>query len=247
MSKTIEDNITDYITYFRSQLQLIEDHCPNSRDGDLHKRILFSAILDAISRTVFIKEKNRDRIVKFVNVFCDWSECNRVSLSHLYRLVSNKSEQDLIPLRNFAIGSMTQWKRAEKILLKRDPVINEVEKYWPQVDSKPRTIDSVSLKLLQHSQLLYTYRNSLIHEFRTPGRHVELWDIDEPYYASLTEYRNDDSNDFERTWELQYTANFFKRLCASGLSNLERHLTEKRINPYKSINWGNSWIRELNL
>jgi hypothetical protein len=247
MNKTIENNITDYISYFRRQLKLVGDYGSNTQDGELHSRILHITILDAISRVVFTKETNRDRIVKFVGDFCDWPESNRVSLSHLYKLVINKKENEYSPLRNFVIDSMSRWIPAEKILLTRDPIISEVEQLWPQANGKLLGIDGVCINWLQHSQLLYTYRNNLIHEFKIPGRHVELWDEDQPYYTSLIEYKNDNFRDVKQSWELQYTAKFFNRLCESGLSNLYIYLTKNAIDPFTTIDWGNYWIRELNL
>ena len=59
-------------------------------EGELHCRILYMALLDAISRAVFSQEPNRDRFVNFVPEFCAWAECNRLSLSHLYKLVGKK-------------------------------------------------------------------------------------------------------------------------------------------------------------
>lgn len=247
MSRTIDSNINDYVTYFQHQVQLVEDHCPKSYDGDLHRRILYIAILDAISRTVFTNERNRDRFVQFIGNFCDWPECNRVSLPHLYQLVRNKHEPEFAPLRDFANQSTSQWIPATKIPLTRDPDITDVEKVWPYADGKPLSIDGVWLNWLQHRHLLYSYRNSLIHEFRTLGRHAEIWDEDEPYYTFVTTDRGENSSGLERSWELQYTAKFFKRLCVSGLSNLEKHFKENRIDPFNSINWGNYWIQELNL
>jgi hypothetical protein len=247
MNKSVVNNIQAYISYFGDQVQSIYDHCPKTMDGDLHSRILYMALLDAISRSVFPKEENRERIVQFVSSFCGWTECERISLPHLYKLVGKKTEEQFQPLRNLAIRAMSKWIPAEKISLSRDLELSEVEVLWPRDGNKIIRIDGVWLKWLQHAHLLYTYRNSLMHEFRMPGRHVELWADDEPYYAHLIEYKDEISSEHKKSWELQYTAQFFRRLCNTGLTNLERHLTTNEIDPFKSIDWGNYWMRELNL
>lgn len=247
MNKKTERNIQDYIRYFRDQVILIDDHCPKTVAGELHCRILYMALLDAISRTVFSQEPNRDRFVNFVSEFCGWVECNRVSLSHLYKLVGKKLEPQIAPLRDFAIRCITQWIPAEKVTLSRDPDFAEVENLWPRDEVKLLSIDGVWPNWLTHVHLLYTYRNNLIHEFKIPGRHVELWSDDEPYYAYLIEYQDESSSELKRTWELQYTAIFFRRLCETGLTSLEKYLIANEIDPFKSIDWGNYWIRELNL
>jgi hypothetical protein len=215
-------------------------------EGHLHRKILYSAFLDAISGTVFNKQTHRERFKRFVTEFCDWPDCHRVSLPHLLRLVGNKSEPEFAPLRDFTSLNISFWKPAEQIFLDRDPLIIELEVVWPCVNGKQLKIDGLSLNRFQHCDLIYTYRNNLIHEFRVAGRRVELWNIDKPYYSYLSEYRSEDSNDLVRSWELQYTAKFFRRLCASGLDNLEKHLWQCQIDPLLSIDWGNYWIRELN-
>src|SRR5687767_4657813 len=101
MSKFVEENIELYISYFRKQVKFVESHCPKSRDGDLHSRILYSAILDAISRPIFVHQSNRERIVGLIKNFSDWPECDRISLPHLYQLLSTKTEPELVDLRDF--------------------------------------------------------------------------------------------------------------------------------------------------
>lgn len=216
-------------------------------DGDLHSRILYMALLDAISRSVFDKEENRERIVQFVSGFCGWPECDRVSLPHLYKLVGEKAEIQFASLRDLAIRSISKWIPSEKISLSRDLEFSEVERLWPRDGDKIVRIDGVWPKWLKHAHLLYTYRNNLMHEFRIPGRHVELWIDDEPYYAYLIEYKDEISSERKRSWELQYTARFFRRLCVTGLTNLEKYFTANEVDPFKSIDWGNYWVRELNL
>jgi len=250
MRKLTDGNITTYITYFRDQLNLVEAHCPDTEDGHLHSKILYTAILDAISGTVFNNLAHNpshcERFTRFVTEYCDWPDCQRVSLPHLLRLVRNKSEPEFAPLRDFTSSHISRWMPAERILLYRDPLIIDLELIWPHVNGKQLKIDRLSLNRFQHSHLLYTYRNNLFHEFRITGRRVELWDIDKPYYSYLSEFQNDDSNNLAHSWELQYTAKFFRRLCVSGLENLKYHLFQYQIDPLFSIDWGNYWIRELN-
>jgi len=245
MSKLLEENITLFINYFREQVQLIEGHCPKTRDGDLHSRILYTAVLDAISRSIFVQQSNRERTVGFIKNFCDWPECERISLPHLYQLVRTKIEPELADLRNFTIRNMSQWIRGDVVRLNHDPLFSDVENLWPHNNGKPSIIDGVRLKWLQHCHLFYSYRNSLVHEFKTAGYHAELFEKDEPYYIQVTEYRAEGSRELDRSWQLQYTAMFFKKLCDSSISNLEDYLVQKQIDPIATLVPGKYWIREL--
>jgi len=247
MSRSVEENIKLYVSYFREQVQLVEDHCPKSREGDIHSRILYSAILDAMSKSVSVQNSNRERVVDLLRKFCNWSDCDRISLSHLYQLVRTKTESELTQLRDFAIQNMSNWLRAETIYLNRDPLFIDVEFVWPHKGGKLVPIDGIVLNKLQHCYLFYAYRNSLIHEFRTLGYHAELWEKDEPYYIQVTEYQNETTNELERSWQLQYTALFFKRLCLSAISNLENHFIQNQINPVEAITAGKYWLHELDI
>jgi hypothetical protein len=246
MRNSIDRNITNFITYFRDQLHLVETECTDTEDGHLHSKILYSAFLDAISRSVFDRQTHSVRYMRFITEFCDWPDCHRVSLPLILRLVKNKSGPEFAPLRDFTIQKMSNWMPGEQIFLDRDPLMTELELIWPSFDGKQLKINGLTSMSFQHRHLLYTYRNNLVHEFRIAGRRVELWNIDTPYYAHLSEFPNNDSQDFVRSWELQYTAKFFRRLCVSGLNNLEKHLLQYQIDPLLSIDWGNHWIRELN-
>ncbi len=247
MSYTIQENITHYINYFRRHVELVSEHSLKSIEGDIHSRVLYISIIDAISQSVLPREPNRGRVVNFVGNFCGWLDHDRISLPHLHQLVRIKSDARLEPLRGFVIRRMAGWIPASKILLSQDPHISEVEVLWPHEDGRPIKFGKIGLDWFKHAHLFYTYRNSLIHEFRPQGRHVELWDEDEPYYAQLISYESESSNVIKRSWELQYTAKFFKRLCITGLLNLEKYLLEHRIDPIDSMDWGNYWISGLNI
>ncbi len=247
MSYSVEENIALYIDYFRQNIKLVEDHCPKSREGDLHSRILYAAILDALSRPIFVKQTNRDRMVRLIKEFCDWPECDRVSLPHLYQLVRTKTYPELKQLRDFTIRNMSQWIRGEIVLLNRDISFTEVEKAWPSKNGELNLIDNVRLNWLQHCHLFYTYRNNLIHEFKTVGYHAELFEKDEPYYVQVTEYRSADSNELDRSWQLQYTASFFKRLCLSAITNLGNHFLQNQIDPIVMLTPEKYWIQGLDI
>jgi hypothetical protein len=246
MCKDIKEQIADFISYYRQQSQLIENHCPHSIEGDLHKRILYLAVIDSLSKVIGSqKDNNRDRIIDFLDHFCNWPESTRISLPHLYQLVGNKKEPELAPIRNFALQRISSWIPGEIVFLARDPTLGEVEVLWPMTNGKPARIDGVSPSWIQHSNLFYTYRNSLIHEYRSPGHHAELLDSSEPYYATVIEYENDEASERVKSWQLQYTARFFGKLCSIGLSNLQDHLDRNNINPFELIDWNRYWIREL--
>lgn len=124
----------------------------------------------------------------------------------------------------------------------RDPGYREVQKLWPRDKEHIKPIENVQLDSLRHVHLFYTYRNSLIHELRTPGYGIEFDKDKEPFYHSMTDK---DENEIT-SWELVYPLAFFESICETALKNLETYYTSDRIDPYHFFTFGTYWIEELN-
>ncbi len=92
-----------------------------------------------------------------------------------------------------------------------------------------------------HLNLLYTYRNHLIHEFREPGRGMEMDPQDHtPSYHRMTHISSNGSDEKE-TWELVYPLGFFVTLAQSCLQKLNQHLIQNDLNPYSFYRFGTVW------
>lgn len=242
MEETISTHIDNLFQYFRRHLQLIDQHCPTSRDGDIHRRILLINIIDALSRTIGVRQSNRRRFVSFVRRFCGWEDCDRISLPHLAYILRSIDDSSFDPIRNFVISRISNWMAGEHVILSRDPELSEALELWPYHDEAPRDIQGNFPWHFQHVHLLYTYRNSLIHEFRPPGHELSSWDTDEPYYTHLTIYGVEDSEFGESSWQLQFPAMFFRRLCQISMRNIEDYLRDNNIDPIIAFRSSTYWI-----
>ena len=102
-------------------------------------------------------------------------------------------------------------------------------------------IEGVKFESLKHVHLLYTYRNSLIHELRNLGYGLEELSLGkEPSYHSMT------MEDGKDTWQLVYPLGFFENICETCIINLKEYLILNNIDPYNSFNFGSYWKEELN-
>lgn len=93
------------------------------------------------------------------------------------------------------------------------------------------------LKNSRHAELLYTYRNNLIHEFRTSGHGMEFSDDNtSPYYHGMT-----DLSSQKNTWELVYPTHFLVNLSKAALDSIKSFLTSNNLDPYSFFKFGSPW------
>ena len=132
------------------------------------------------------------------------------------------------------------------------PLLSEVQSYWPadaNGDLKP--IKKVHLTQLQHKNLFWLYRNSLVHEYRIPGRGAE-WTAElgsDPYYqevAFIEEFSRDTGIRFTNRWELVYPTGFFLQLTQAALTNIAEFHQRNASSPFAAYSEGSYWIPAFN-
>lgn len=211
-----------------------------------YKKALFFSMIDSLSKCIFTRKLNRDRIISYVTEFSGWENQYRISLPHLCQLLSKSPEPAFSNLRNFANTEYRKWSSGEIVSLERDPDIKEVLKYWPRENENKKLLGGISVEFLQHINLLYRYRNFLVHELREPGYGIDSYREDSPYYISYSQLAYESGEEENETWELTYPVLFLKNLLKNCLKNMEKYLIENNLNPYSSYTFGTYWIDELN-
>lgn len=241
--KDISADIELFIGHFKKDFTHVQTLAvKDAYHQGTYKKMIYMGILDALSKCIYPKRGNRDRMVHFLDEFSGWEGRKRLSLPHLYQLLQKNPEPSFSNLRKYIIEKLSQWASGELVTLDRDLEIAEVKKHWPKDKDQKKTINEVTYEALLHSQLFYSYRNSLIHEFREPGHGVELKNDKEPFYLSMSYLEEPEVE----TWELVYPLGFFEKIVEDCISNLEQYLRVNNINPYKSYIFGSYWIDELN-
>jgi len=236
-------NIDRFLSFSRKQFESISSiQLLKPTDYPIFKRILYVGIIDTLSKTVYpTRKENRKRFTSFIKNFSNWKYCEKVSLPHLIRVLERTPDPEFSDLSKFAYSRFDAWAQGEIIELDKDPDYTEVQKLWPKHKEHFKPIENVQLDFLQHANLLYTYRNLLIHEMRKPGYGIDLGNPKEPFYHSMTHVEN-----VTNTWELVYPVIFFESLCKTVLEELEKYYINNRIDPYHLFTFGTFWIAELN-
>lgn len=246
MLKNYKEDIDRFTEYFEEEIKrvtkiIIEGEDPPA--AKLHKKLIFAAIIDSLSKCIFPKKGNRDRFISFLVEFSEWQDHDRISLPHLFRLLKRNPEPAFSKLRNFTTTKINEWGEGELVELSRDPKISDIKRLWPDEKDYKKPLEGVSIESLQHSHLLYSYRNALVHEFRPLGYGMELKNDDIPIYISMSHI---DGQEEKETWELIYPCGFFEIIIKASLLNMKNYLLNNNINPYASYTFGSYWIEELN-
>jgi hypothetical protein len=122
--------------------------------------------------------------------------------------------------------------------LEVDPILTNIARFASNEEEKKLLREST------HSNLLYVYRNHLIHEFREPGHGKEMDQGEEsPYYHSLTNLTAGRTN--KQTWELVYPLGFFTRVVFSSLESLHEYLLKNDLDPYSFYEFGTIWKHKV--
>ena len=245
--QNLTSEIERFISYFRNEVEQIWAlKVEGGGHQKAYKKVLFFAVIDSLSKCIFPKKGNRDRIVAFINEFSDWKNRTKISLPHVSQLLSKSPKPPFSDLRKFTYAELNKWSPGAIIKLDQEPDIKEIAKLWPSEKEHKKPLEGVSIESLQHIHLFYSYRNYLVHELREPGYGFEYLQDEEPFYISFSHLSIGEDEEAKETWKLVYPVLFLKRLIDTCMNKMEKYLIENNINPYMSYTFGTYWIDELN-
>ncbi len=217
--------IDGYCSYFAAQLKTIQ-----SVPDTMQRKLLTVAVLDTFARARVPQIKgNGKRFVEMVRALCDWKDAERISLVQLALTLAGSSTRSSALARETE-QKLLAWEVGRVVRITEDPEMGELIKFANTDTEKRLLVDH------QHINLLYVYRNSLVHEFREPGYDMgNLNDDPTPYYMNMdVEYGR-------HQWELAYPGNFFGYLAERALVNLRDYLERNGVNPYEAYDFGSRW------
>ncbi len=82
------------------------------------------------------------------------------------------------------------------------------------------------------AELLYAFRNVLVHEFRKPGYGIDFDEEKTEPYSHVCE---------GKPRQLVFPTGFIRSLCEGCLAGLERYLTQNQKDPYTCYEFGSLW------
>jgi len=208
----------------------------NNKDDNLVcKSILLCSIIDTLSKCVYSTSPNRERFPFFLDDFSGWPHRDRISLVQLHYFLETeadiKYEQTKLYVanrfKNLAHGMMQHSDNDE--LLNKIPHLKSVES---------------EIRMFSYANLLYKYRNSVVHEFKAPGSGMDFGISEDVYYHSMSHYdlRNDEYVLIKNTWELVFPIKFLSKLVLQSITNLKSYCIIHNINPYNYFYFDTAWL-----
>ena len=194
---------------------------------------LYLIEIDTLSRAAFPNiQKNRKRVIQFIDTCSNWNDKDRVSAVQLnFALEKNRIQSG--QLYDFINQRINSWSYGQIVQPNQDLTFGETKQLSTSSESQ-------YVNYARYAELLYTYRNHLLHEFREPGRGPDLGaDLPlTPYYLGM-----DSPNTGQSSWELVFPVQFLRSLCKGCINGLATHLSTNNLDPNDAYEFGTMWGR----
>ncbi len=233
MKQYDKQSVAKFLGHFTERKNDVDSINCNSQE--ILKKILYCTIIDALSKSVFPDiNHNKARFVKILIIFSEWVDGERISLPFLYNEILNSTNKYINPLRTYVGNELNKWpvQTTAQIKLSRDSKIDSLLPLIQHNDQSGKLSYKEMIEKFSHFNLLWEYRNCLVHEFRQPGYGHELEDDDFPFYQGAL-----GTDEIRLCYPVQFIAN----LIAPILKNLEKYFMNNQINPYNSYQYGAFW------
>lgn len=232
--------------------EIIEQHLdmadaiPNGPNTELQRKILYLVIIDGISSAVYpdMENENRKRFTKTVEEFSEWTHCSLYSLPKVHKFFSTvdiphaesiknelKKGMDLLIDRHLRIpqGYVHALERSanpmmeQLISLENDVPADFIDNFIENNNDSISNYQKKLLRSLKHKELLYQYRNSLVHTLFPLGMNQRPEEPLEPHYEPYTIIDPRDLESEYHFFDLVYPVNFLSNIARNILNNVVKH------------------------
>ncbi|MDZ5712794.1 hypothetical protein [Jeotgalibacillus haloalkalitolerans] len=235
-------NLIEDIDSYINAMREIQDSI-NQLQGERllknHQKTLLFSLLETISNGVYgDRYRNADRFKKFILEFCEWEEAERVSLQQLFLVFKEgKPSQEFRDLKIHVLNGLQDYPPASPVPFSCDSTLEEIKALMPNNET---TINGVDIHNLTHVNLLWKYRNALVHEARSKGA-MELFDgTDYPHYVHFTKMGK---NGEWEVWKISYPIKFFNSLIDKALVNVRETFIDMEHDPRSNYDFGELWVK----
>jgi len=197
---------------------------------------LLCSILDTLSKCIYNEVPlNRDRFVYFIDDFSGWAYRDNSSLIQLRYFVEKETDLKYERTKSFLKERLKDLKPGDVYKASNDLFLTDI----PHLK-----IIEDEIRRFTYSNLLYKYRNSVVHEFKTPGSGMDFGYIEEVYYHHMghIELKSDTHVLAESTWELVFPMNYLSNLVLQSIANTRAYCEKHTINPYNFFLFDVAWL-----
>jgi len=241
----VRENIEHFCQYFDSEAQSIElvalgaheDATDSSRGSESrYKKVLYLAAIDTLAgvhaksiASVSRRAQNRERFINFIGQHGSWREENLVSIPFLH------DELSALNLLGGSLGRYVDEKLAHYSTADGGslPVVDIDDSVLDLLALASTDDERKTIQRYKHVELLYRYRNTLVHESREPGAAMDVFGpTTSPYYSGYID---------DKAWYLTYPTHIFALILKRSISSFRSYLLEKSIDPFSLIEGTERW------
>ena len=204
---------------------------------NIHRKILYVSFIDSLSALVCpAVRQNRERFIEFVIRFGSWPNAERVNSPLLVRNLALDSDPAFDSVRKLVSENLHRWGHGDVITLDRDLDAGVIATYWLRGQRFEQPVEGTPWHRLKHVELLYKYRNALVHNFKPLGPDAEEGDNPEPYYLYTTQFSS--SNHSPGYWELIYPTSFLQAIANTIFDATKLHICSTELDPFEILGGG---------
>jgi len=243
----ISQLIDGFVSSFENHINNIENISIERSNTRRYRKILFVSVIEGLAKSRYPTKSPQDRFVKFVWQFGNWKFCDNISLPHLVSALERTAAKQFDSLRDYVFIELSKWETGGPVYLDKDPNISDIQSRWPKVNGSLMNIPCLKIKIqqLRHAELLYAYRNYLVHESRQPTMGFDSEKDINPFYESEGSYYSTVGKQVSK-FKLVYPSGFLCELSKTCLNNLKKHLITNNKNPFDSFSFGDYLLEQLN-
>jgi len=242
----VKADITNFVSSFAEHIKIIAN-ISVTRNAKRYKKILYVTVLEGLAKTRYPSKAPRDRFVKLIHNYSGWVDSERISLPHLVAALERTPDSRFEQIRKFAYSKLRDWGSGGPVYLDKDPSFLQVQSLWPKENGALVCIEGLQIELrrLRQVEMIYEYRNYLVHESSQPTVGFEQEDDLKPFYESFDDHVTVFDNKVSE-WHLVYPSGFLEQLCKCCLSSIEQYLLTNSRDPYESFKDGWYLVERLN-
>jgi hypothetical protein len=243
---TIEESIDKFCGYFYGQIESIRSLITLEGDGNtrdienfqikFYKKVLLITALDTLACIRFPKQRfpslnknNRSRFIRFLEVSKCWQSGELVSIPFLFENKDKGSISDGL-LRFYIKNILKKFNANETTNIPSKNIDQPKEALFELATTEQ---EEKAIMECQHYELLYRYRNYLIHESREPGNAMDILpDENDPYYHSYVG---------QKKYVLTYPLDMFIKILENAVDYISKYLKNHKLNPYDFVEETDRW------
>lgn len=230
-----QKEITEFCSYFEQHIASIRNLSIRS-DAGLHsevsiatlQKVLYVSVLDTLAGLRYQHRGNRERFQAFVLQHAGWKEAELLSIPFLWDELESKNRC------GGALGKAVALKIGQHSTEDGGfPAAKHIDE--PASRLMALAADSTEIEAIEkcrHVELLYRYRNFLVHESREPGNSMDVSSAADPHY---TTYLGDSR------WYLVYPLRCFESLVSRSIDSFRAYLVAESIDPYGLFGMTERW------